>query len=463
MDSLVSVLIPTYNNGEFVKESIDSIINQTYSNIEIVVVDSSDDLKTIKILDSYGDKIKRYNQPHNGISKALNFGLEHCNGDFIARIDGDDIAELDRIEKQVTFLKEHPEIDVLGSDVRLIDDNNKVLGEGKTGCYSHSQIASHIIFYNCIKHPTVMMRASLVKEGWKYSLCICSEDYDLWTRLIVGGKHIMNIPDQLVKYRTHTGSLTSSGVLLNNLNVYNKMAHDYACELFHLDGGVYDFDDFYPNSCMYLVKYKFGEFLTRQYNLLNEICERNIMLQKVKQEDLIRELNRRWNCIIENSYFSLIDTCNALIVDESNVTFFKSQILEKLKLNNEDDLYNKLSETFDKAKLIFTSLFKEYKKVIIYGMGNMGKRVLDAFLSKQENDEISWEIIAVADHNTISYEINGEICTTIQPSMINGLNPDYVLVSSNKYFDDISNDLHSFGIDKTIIKKCDWIFNHFEY
>ena len=116
---LVSVLMPAYNAGHTIARALDSIINQTYKNLEIVIINDHSNDVTSEILELYMKRDKRIhvytNQLSSGVAGALNYGLSLCGGKYIARMDADDVSHLNRIEKQVDYMEDNPEVGILGS------------------------------------------------------------------------------------------------------------------------------------------------------------------------------------------------------------------------------------------------------------------------------------------------------------------------------------------------------------
>lgn len=212
---LVSVIMPLYNSEMYVEAAIQSILNQTYFNLELIVVDDCSVDKSANIVKSIQDKRIQFHQlPANlGISNALNTAISLCKGDFIARMDADDISVPCRIEKQVSYLLSNPNCVVIGSAFQIIgeEDTRTVI----VGC---SNIKSHTLVANPLAHPTVMMRALLFKEmGLYYNKQMePAEDYDLWVRALLNGALIENLPESLLKYRKHEGQITSKNRMLSD-------------------------------------------------------------------------------------------------------------------------------------------------------------------------------------------------------------------------------------------------------
>ena len=165
---LVSVLIPCYNCEKYVEEAVMSIIKQTYSNLEILVIDdgSTDNTKTILQRLAQKDSRIRYikNEENLKLIKTLNKGLDLCNGKYIARMDADDISLLTRIEKQVDFLETHPEIGVVGTYIQIFGVRESVWKMDTKDKY----IRAHLFCNSSFAHPSVMMRTSILRDNHLY-------------------------------------------------------------------------------------------------------------------------------------------------------------------------------------------------------------------------------------------------------------------------------------------------------
>lgn len=206
---LVSIVLPVFNAQTHASEAIKSILRQTYSNFELIIIEDASTDKTRKVVREYTDTRVRFlaNTDHLGVTKSLNRGLEATKGEYIARMDADDIALPTRLETQVKFLENHPEIGVVGTGVELIDAKGKRIGI-KGFDQTHAQLKNTLLRRNPLIHPTVMFRRILIEDYGGYDEVLDgAEDYDLWLRL---AKHtyIVNLPDLLLKYRIHQESVS---------------------------------------------------------------------------------------------------------------------------------------------------------------------------------------------------------------------------------------------------------------
>jgi glycosyltransferase involved in cell wall biosynthesis len=207
---LVSVLMPAYNCEAYVLEAVSSILSQSYSDFELLVIDDGSKDSTRKLLESVHDpRLRLVSNEHNiGLIGTLNRGLELAVGRYIARMDADDVSEPERLEKQVRFLEAHPEIHILGSMVNLINEHGKAFGAITGYPKDADEIHRYLLCECCLIHPSVMFRKDTILRAGGYSdSARHAEDYDLWLRLSDHHK-IANLPDKLVSYRMHRNQVS---------------------------------------------------------------------------------------------------------------------------------------------------------------------------------------------------------------------------------------------------------------
>lgn len=213
-NALISVILPLYNEPEsLAKQAIDSILTQTYSKLEIILLLDNPDNDILKnILSEYGKKDKRIivaiNEKNKGLPETLNKGIDMATGDFIARMDGDDISTADRLEKQLAYMQTHPQTDLLGSDAFAINEEGKLIGEYHKLAtdYSQKMMLRHISI-NLI-HPTWFGKSKLFKQC-KYRNFTHCEDYDFMIRAYALGYHFHNLKEKLFYVRIQQTSLRS--------------------------------------------------------------------------------------------------------------------------------------------------------------------------------------------------------------------------------------------------------------
>ena len=204
---LVSIIIPCYNAEQYVRNSVMSILNQTYHNLEILLTDdcSTDNtygvLKELKETDSRV-KIIRHTE-NRKIVYSLNELVSYSHGKYIARMDSDDISLKNRIEEQVEFLENNPDISGCGTNAFYINERDTIIGESNLP-QNINEIAYFLNYYNTFNHPSMMLRAGVLKENPYSEEYLYAEDYELWCRLIISKKmKLCNIADKLLKYRVY--------------------------------------------------------------------------------------------------------------------------------------------------------------------------------------------------------------------------------------------------------------------
>lgn len=208
---MISVILPVFNSEKFIYDSVSSIINQTYIDFELLILDDGSTDSSLDIIKSFNDnRIKIFSEPVNkGIIFQLNKGISLAKGEFIARMDADDISYPERFQKQIEFFEDSKNIriDVLGSDAISFGlSQNTILHHN----YLPRQI-SFILNFKCpILHPTVMIRKSVFEKGIYYPTNYeYAEDYAFW-RLIDNGKNIAILPVVLLNYRLHDNQTNKS-------------------------------------------------------------------------------------------------------------------------------------------------------------------------------------------------------------------------------------------------------------
>jgi len=206
----ISVIMSVYNEELYLREAVKSILEQTFSDFEFIIVNDGSTDNTQRILDGYTDpRIVRLNNEMNiGLVKSLNRGLKVARGEFVARMDADDVSQPRRFEKQVKYLESHLTIGVLGTQMEQIDGIGRSMAPFQPPG-SHNMIAWKMLFECSIAHATVMMRRALVDEVGGYDTSfIHIEDAELWSRLIYVTR-FANLPEPLYVRRWHPNSICS--------------------------------------------------------------------------------------------------------------------------------------------------------------------------------------------------------------------------------------------------------------
>ncbi|MEE1315762.1 MAG: glycosyltransferase [Prevotella sp.] len=203
---LVSIIMATFNEPEtIIKQSIESILNQDYDNIELLIADDSTDEKTIRIIDKFSQKDNRLRiirkEQRMGFVPALNNAIQAAKGELIVRMDGDDISLSNRISNQVSFAQAHPDIDVFGGNIYIINENGEIISERHYPT-TPLKIKLRFIFRSPFAHPTIMFRRVIVEKGFLYDPKYKrAEDIDFFMRLYKKGYKFGNMEEFLLKYR----------------------------------------------------------------------------------------------------------------------------------------------------------------------------------------------------------------------------------------------------------------------
>jgi glycosyltransferase involved in cell wall biosynthesis len=232
---MVSVVMPVYNSEIYLRTAIESILAQTFRNFELIAIDDGSTDGSASILDDFrrqdGRIIILSHLQNQGIVSALNRGLKIARGEYIARMDTDDISLPERFEKQVEFLETHPQVGVLGSDAIFMDSHGREIV--RMG-HPHEDLSIRwtSLLANVFFHPTVMIRrAILTSFHLGYQLDFQSvEDYDLWVRLL---EHTQaaNLDRPLLRYRVHAQSISSQSAQ-EQMEKHTRISFAYIQRLF---------------------------------------------------------------------------------------------------------------------------------------------------------------------------------------------------------------------------------------
>lgn len=210
INPVVTVLMTAFNAEDYIGEAIKSILNQTFKNFELLIVDDgSADSTYTKIMEFSDDRIRVIrNEKNEGIMESANIGLAHSRGKYIARIDADYIAVPSRLDRQVTFMEANPEVGLCGSFVETFGSDVCIYRPPT----SDNEICVNLLFGNCIVHSSVIMRHSVLVQYQLFYRLPLAEDYDLWCQMS-RVTQVHNIPEVLVRYRKHDEQVTSTNFL----------------------------------------------------------------------------------------------------------------------------------------------------------------------------------------------------------------------------------------------------------
>ncbi|MBL0334124.1 MAG: glycosyltransferase [Chitinophagaceae bacterium] len=228
---LLSVVMPVFNCAPYLKEAVDSILLQDFKDFELILINDGSSDNSEQIIHSIQDPRIVYilNEQNMGLVFTLNKGIDAAKGRFIARMDGDDICTPGRFSKQVVYMQQHPETDLLAGVVELIDEQGKNTGfwDDDRKNISPKQIRRQLPHDNCIAHPTVVAKTEIFRKYRYNARQKNAEDYDLWLRMAADNVSIHKLEDILVRHRIVQNSFTrqrQQNVFFKNATTKRKFA-----------------------------------------------------------------------------------------------------------------------------------------------------------------------------------------------------------------------------------------------
>ena len=209
----ISVVMSVYNSEKYLRDSIDSILRQTFTDFEFIIINDGSTDNTANILNDYGlkdNRIKIINQDNMGLTKSLNKGIRLAVGEYIARMDSDDIASPARFSMQVRFLDNNLEIGLVGTNCYVIDTDNYVIGELMNQPCEPKDIRNTLIRHNIFCHSSLMIRAEVFQKFGTYNENYrVAQDYEFLLRVSEGCK-LANLRNHLIAWRCNPAGTTFS-------------------------------------------------------------------------------------------------------------------------------------------------------------------------------------------------------------------------------------------------------------
>ena len=213
---IVTVLMPVYNAGKFLRDAVDSILKQSFSDFEFLIIDDGSTDESQSIIRSYKDSRIKFvqNEKNLGVAATLNRGLALARGEYIARMDADDLSDPTRLEKQLNFLEKHRSLGLIGSWVRYFNRQKSYVLRYPVGV---NCVRAYVLLGNPLAHPSVMIRKDIFKKyGLRYDeTCVAAQDYELWQRCVTKFA-FDNIPDPLVHWRANEEGVTQARFIQSN-------------------------------------------------------------------------------------------------------------------------------------------------------------------------------------------------------------------------------------------------------
>jgi len=337
----ISVVMPVFNDEKYLKESIESILLQTYENYEFIIVNDGSTDSSEKIIENYqkqDDRIILLTQDNQGITKSLNRGIKNSKGKYIARMDADDICDSKRFEFQIEYLEKNPNTDIVGSMVSKISEKGEVIQSLNDLPIEDYQIKWHLIFGTPLIHPALMIRKCVfINNGYYSDRLNFAQDIEFWRRT---SSHVRfyNVPKILFKLRIHNQS-TSSMFQNEQNNVREKSLVYYINSLTGMN--------YNKKKIALLIKMKKSGLHTfSQFNFfVNILCRlRIVFLNKKCQSELEkRYINERLsslflhsslNTIRRNIFVSILLIFSSILINYRIIFYKKTYWHLKQKLYN---------------------------------------------------------------------------------------------------------------------------------
>lgn len=213
----VSVLMTEYNGEECISDAVESILGQTFSDFEFIIVDDDSKDRTVEIVNNYAQKDSRIkvivNEKNMGFTQSLNKGIEQSRSKYIARMDADDIAHPDRLARQVEFMQQNESVSIVGTYCYWINDDKKIIGE-LIPLLSDKDMRKKLLGKCVAVHSSIMVRRTLFDEIGLYDPHpIVEDELDLYARALKNGLKIANIPEFLMWRRTGGITIAKAGSL----------------------------------------------------------------------------------------------------------------------------------------------------------------------------------------------------------------------------------------------------------
>lgn len=326
----VSVLLSNYNGDKHLDESISSVLSQTYKDFEFIIVDDASTDSSRKVIGNYHDKrIKKYYAEKNrNIAYSLNLALSMASGEYIARIDSDDVWELNKLEIQVQYMENHSECGACFTKVNIIDEYSNIANDMYDEYFQLFNSAENksqrewlrFFFYqgNCLCHPSVVIRRNVLEHvgGYYHLAYVPAEDYELWTRIVM--KYPIHIlEEKLVRYRWE--------------ETVNKISGK-------TDGRIYAFPNIMMLTRKRIMENIDNEDLVRYFkeDFINPESESQEELECEKAHILLRCSGDNANFLGLEKYEELLDNEKMLKVLEEKMEFSLSEYYKEYRTRNFD-------------------------------------------------------------------------------------------------------------------------------
>lgn len=328
--------MPVYNGIPYLAEAIQSILSQSFSDFECIIINDGSTDDSEKVISGFNDKRIIYikNETNLGLIESLNKGLRIAKGKYIARMDQDDMAFTNRFELQVQKFIQNPNAMVVGSDYQLVKGNKAKHVKNR----DDSDYNKAVLFFSpCFCHPTVMMRNVFKDKNVFYNEnCVHAEDYKLWTDVFSFGD-FLNVNQVLLKYRSHD-SQTSTKNRESQLQISREIRRNYCKKTnFNLSEEQFETLNFIGNNCFITAKNE----LNKIEECLLVLRNQNLLHKTFKEASFNIFLHKFW-----------IDSCGNTNIGLKTYSIYKSSVLSKIATVSFEE----------KSKLLVKCLLRKFRK-----------------------------------------------------------------------------------------------------
>lgn len=263
--SAISVIMPVHNAEKFVGQAIQSILNQSFTNFEFLIIDDDSSDNSLEIIKSFNDsRIHLFENSKNGIAYQLNFGISKAKSDFIARMDADDISHPNRLGEQLDYIKLNKDLAVIGTNCFIIDSDN-LIREKRKYPENHFDILNSMPIEQTISHPSVLMRKDIFKYGSYESEYEPVEDHRFFLKLLDKGFKFHNLQKFLLFYRTENYSSISPKTVIQKQFSYN-IGKDFIIRRYEAEKYLYGKGNYYYK--IGLIEYNIGNMKEARVSFL---------------------------------------------------------------------------------------------------------------------------------------------------------------------------------------------------
>lgn len=393
-EPLVTVLMPVYNGEQFLREAMESILNQTYQHLEFLIMNDGSTDNSVSVIETYKDpRIRLEHNPCNmGIAATLNRGIQLARGKYIVRMDCDDISFPERIEKQVAFMESHPEIGISATNM----ETSWSKFEDQSPC-GPDEVRFRLLFYCCFGHPSVIMRKDVLDKQQLFYRSVAAEDYDLWVRAS-WVTSLYKTEETLVFHREHPRQLTRTQT-----------------------GEIHDSAD---------------------HVRLKQLAELGITPDQIRMNvhklisRIIAGAPQRRRLLPEQNIADVVEWLNLLKESNKNTKAFEIERFDPYIDRLLDEMAN-LTRKMGQLKHL-----AESKQVYLFGCGRMGDSYLDFFRANSISPK------GFIDNSSAKWGQLHQGIPVYSPNRLMEENEPYLVVITASYAEDIAKQLEAMSLER---------------